>query len=63
MKISPIMRELEKHSDQIQSLLIHTGQHYDHSMSASFFKDLGIKEPDFNLEVGSGSMPFKPPTS
>jgi UDP-N-acetylglucosamine 2-epimerase (non-hydrolysing) len=55
MKISPILRELEKHADAMQGLLVHTGQHYDHIMSASFFEDLGIKEPDYNLEVGSGS--------
>jgi len=54
MKISPILRALEKEPD-LKGILVHTGQHYDNSMSASFFKDLGIKEPDFNLEVGSGS--------
>lgn len=55
MKIAPILRELEKHSSVFQAVLVHTGQHYDYSMSASFFSDLGMKEPDYNLEVGSGS--------
>lgn len=54
MKIAPILRALEKYPE-LKGIIVHTGQHYDHSMSALFFKDFGIKEPDFNLEVGSGS--------
>jgi UDP-N-acetylglucosamine 2-epimerase (non-hydrolysing) len=36
-------------------VLVHTGQHYDASMSDAFFRDLGLPDPDFHLGVGSGS--------
>ncbi|MBN2312752.1 MAG: UDP-N-acetylglucosamine 2-epimerase (non-hydrolyzing) [Sedimentisphaerales bacterium] len=54
MKIAPLMEEYERHPE-IEPLLVHTGQHYDEKMSTLFFKQLGIREPDVNLEVGSAS--------
>jgi UDP-N-acetylglucosamine 2-epimerase (non-hydrolysing) len=54
MKIAPIMRAFEKRP-AIEALLVHTGQHFDRNMSELFFTELGIPEPDVNLEVGSGS--------
>jgi UDP-N-acetylglucosamine 2-epimerase (non-hydrolysing) len=54
MKIAPIQRAFKKIPD-IQGIIVHTGQHYDFNMAGSFFKSLGIGEPDYNLEVGSGS--------
>ncbi|MEE2672751.1 MAG: UDP-N-acetylglucosamine 2-epimerase (non-hydrolyzing) [Myxococcota bacterium] len=54
MKIAPLLRELRARQ-RFQPTLVHTGQHYDASMSADFFRDLGIPEPDVNLAVGSGS--------
>lgn len=53
MKIAPIMRAAEKQGS-IEQVLVHTGQHYDDNMSKCFFDELGIREPDVNLEVGSG---------
>ena len=54
MKIAPLLREVERRTG-VEAFLVHTGQHYDEAMSKNFFKDLRIKEPDLNLEVGSGS--------
>jgi UDP-N-acetylglucosamine 2-epimerase (non-hydrolysing) len=55
MKIAPLMKELARRPDRFEPILVHTGQHYDQAMSESFFRDLGIPEPDVNLGVGSGS--------
>ena len=56
MKIAPIIEELKNVSNKIQYRLIHTGQHYDKKMSGNFFEELGIPDPDVNLEVGSGTQ-------
>jgi UDP-N-acetylglucosamine 2-epimerase (non-hydrolysing) len=54
MKIAPLMAELRLH-DEIEAVLVHTGQHYDYSMSQVFFDQLQVPYPDYNLEVGSGT--------
>ena len=55
MKIAPIAREMRLRENDFLPLIVHTGQHYDATMSDSFFTDLGIPKPDFHLEVGSAS--------
>jgi len=54
MKIASIARAA-KTMGGIKHHIVHTGQHYDHKMSKSFFEDLDIPKPDKNLEVGSGT--------
>ena len=54
VKIAPLLREMRRHPE-LQPLLVHTGQHYDEELSDVFFRQMGIPEPDVNLEVGSGS--------
>ncbi len=54
MKIAPLVEAFAA-TGRIETLLVHTGQHYDEKMSKLFFQDLGIPTPDINLEVGSAS--------
>jgi UDP-N-acetylglucosamine 2-epimerase (non-hydrolysing) len=54
MKVAPVMAALAGR-EGISQALVHTGQHYDANMSEIFFRQLGLPEPDVNLEVGSGS--------
>ena len=58
MKIAPILEAFRKRQQACQDLqtrLVHTGQHYDPKMSDGFFEDLRIPPPDINLGVGSGT--------
>ena len=60
MKIAPFIRAIEENNrinpdDQVEHLLVHTGQHYDDRMSKSFFESLRIPAADINLGVGSGT--------
>lgn len=59
MKIAPIIEAIRNANEQghdISYRLVHTGQHYDRNMSGSFFEELGIPEPDANLEAGGGTQ-------
>lgn len=59
MKVAPIIDAIKLQNDagkKIDYRLVHTGQHYDKNMSGSFFEELGIPEPDVNLECGGGTQ-------
>ncbi len=59
MKLASIANAVDVHNrspqpdEKIEHIIVHTGQHYDDSMSHCFFDELGIPKPDVNLEVGS----------
>jgi UDP-N-acetylglucosamine 2-epimerase (non-hydrolysing) len=55
MKVAPIVAAMKRRADEFQSILVHTGQHYDAAMSDAFFRDLEMPEPDVDLGVGSAS--------
>lgn len=54
MKVAPVLRALAQRNVS-DSVLVHTGQHYDAAMSQAFFDELAIPEPDVHLGVGSGT--------
>jgi UDP-N-acetylglucosamine 2-epimerase (non-hydrolysing) len=54
VKLAPVARALGARSG-VTHTIVHTGQHYDPLLSDTFFEELGIPTPDFNLGVGSGS--------
>ena len=56
IKIAPIMKVLARQPDKFQPVLIHTGQHYDPSLSDVFFKDLVIPTPDHYLGIAAGTQ-------
>jgi UDP-N-acetylglucosamine 2-epimerase (non-hydrolysing) len=55
MKMAPLLAAFARDPSVPRALLVHTGQHYDASMSDRLFADLRLPAPDLNLEVGSGT--------
>lgn len=52
IKAAVVSHELRKKHTEI---LVHTGQHYDYNMSETFFEELDIPKPDYNLGISGGS--------
>jgi len=53
IKMSPVIRELEKRQENY--FILHTGQHYSYNLDRVFFEQLKLPQAKYNLEVGSGS--------
>ena len=51
IKLAPVVEELNKR--ELSYTVVHTGQHYDHQMSGVFFKELGIRKPDIQIQLNS----------
>src|SRR5437588_5823494 len=54
VKVAPVLHELSARG-QIEGRVLHTGQHYDYALSESFLQQLSFPQPDYCLEVGSGT--------
>jgi UDP-N-acetylglucosamine 2-epimerase (non-hydrolysing) len=55
VKMAPVIAALRRRFPEWPATIVHTGQHYDRTMSDIFFEELGVPEPDQVLGVGSGS--------
>ena len=54
VKVAPLLNKFEKNN--LNVLFIHTGQHWEKNMSEDIFRDLGLREPDVNLNIQNKSM-------
>jgi len=54
IKMSPVIRELERRN--LEHFVLHTGQHYSYEMDKIFFEEIRLKDPQYNLNVGSGTQ-------
>jgi len=59
MKIAPLWHVFKRRKRRFDTKIVHTGQHYDYEMSEVFFRNLGLAEPDYFLEVGSGTHGYQ----
>jgi UDP-N-acetylglucosamine 2-epimerase (non-hydrolysing) len=55
VKMAPVIAAARARFGDGDSVIVHTGQHYDRAMSEIFFAELGVPEPDHMLGVGSGT--------
>ena len=55
IKAAPLIKALQR-KNQFDICFVHTGQHYDHGLSQSFFVELALPEPNYNLAIGSSDQ-------
>jgi UDP-N-acetylglucosamine 2-epimerase (non-hydrolysing) len=55
VKMAPVISALRTRMPEFRHIIVHTGQHYDHTMSDIFMRQLDLPEPDYMLSVGSAS--------
>ena len=55
VKMAPVVAELSRRSPDADHVVVHTGQHYAPELSEIFIDQLGLPEPRYRLEIGSGS--------
>ena len=55
VKIAPVISALNEAKEDVNQVLVHTGQHYDQNMSGVFFKDLNLNQADEYLGIGPGT--------
>ncbi len=58
IKAAPLSKAIAE-SENLEEVLVHTGQHYDYTLSQQFFDELGLPTPQYNLDVGSGRHAFQ----
>lgn len=51
IKAAVVSAEMKRRGESVQEVIVHTGQHFDRNMSDVFFTQMGIPEPDYNLEI------------
>ncbi len=52
IKAATVSREIIKHNN-IEEIIVHTGQHFDKNMSDIFFEQMSIPKPNYNLDINS----------
>ena len=58
IKAAPLSKAIAE-NENLDEVLVHTGQHYDYELSQQFFDELGLPTPQYNLEIGSGRHAFQ----